>query len=59
VYTSISLGNNFKNISNPENISNVIEDFSEILETTYPLTFSCYFGALEINNTFWGYVSTF
>jgi hypothetical protein len=59
VYTSIDLGDNFKNISQPENISNVIEDFGDILKTTYPLTYSCYYGALEINNTFWGYVGTF
>lgn len=37
----------------------MIEDFGDILKTTYPLTYSCYYGALEINSTFWGYVNTF
>jgi hypothetical protein len=29
-----------------------------ILATTYPLTFSCYYGAQEVKTTFTGYVST-
>lgn len=46
------------NIQNPHNISNALADVQEILSTAYPLTYSCFYGANELHQNFFGYLSS-
>lgn len=40
------------------NISNGLEAISQVMATTYPLTYSCFYGGYEAQQTFTGYIST-
>ena len=51
-------GDQFGNMGNVTNMTNALNAVAEIMSTTYPLTYSCFYGGLEAETTFQGYVST-
>jgi hypothetical protein len=51
-------GAQFGNLGNVTNMTNALNAVAEIMSTTYPLTYSCFYGGLEAENTFQGYVSS-
>ena len=40
------------------NLTNALDGVAEIMASTYPLTYSCYYGGFEAKNTFVGYSLT-
>lgn len=48
----------FGNVGNVTNMTNALNAVADMMATTYPLTYSCYFGGIEAENTFQGYVQT-
>lgn len=45
-------------ITNITNMTTALNDISLVMATTYPLTYSCYYGGIEAESTFTGYAST-
>lgn len=43
---------------NVTNITNGLNAMADIMATTYPLTYSCYYGGYEAKQTFEGYIGT-
>jgi len=48
----------FGNITNITNMTNALNDVAEMMATAYPLSYSCYYGGVEAETIFNGYVST-
>lgn len=49
---------NWHNISNTTNMTNALNALADIMATTYPLTYSCYYGMFEAQETFVSYLTT-
>ena len=48
----------FGNITNITNMTTALNDVADIMATSYPLTYSCYYGGTETSTIASGYVST-
>ena len=46
-YSFGDVASNWKNISNTTNMTNALNAVADIMAATYPLTYSCYYGAYE------------
>jgi len=51
-------GDQFGNLGNVTNMTNALSAVADVMSTTYPLTYSCFYGGLEADTTFQGYVLT-
>lgn len=51
------VGAQFGNMDNVTNMANALNAVADIMSTTYPLTYSCFYGRVDAENTFQGYVS--
>lgn len=59
VKTSLDLfTGQFGAFNNVTNVTNALNAVADIMATTYPLTYSCYYGGIEAGNTFEGYTKT-
>jgi hypothetical protein len=57
-YQANIFGNQLGNMGNVTNVTNALDAVAEIMATTYPLTYSCYYGGVEGQRTFQGYTTT-
>lgn len=51
-------GAQIPNIGDVTNMTNALNSVSDIMATTYPLTYSCFYGGVEADGIFKGYVLT-